>query len=164
MSGLAALRILVVDDKPQMRSIVGAVLSSAGVGQVSYAADGERALELVSSGAVDVVFADLEMPVMNGLELISAIRGLSTRERYLPIIMLTAHSDLARLSEARDRGMTEFLCKPVTARSILSRLEAVILRSRPFVSAPDYFGPDRRRAANGDKSKARRRSMDHGRP
>lgn len=161
MSGLAALRVLVVDDKPQMRSIVGTVLTAAGVGHVSFAPDGGRALELVADGRIDAVFADFEMPVMNGLDLISAIRGLTTRERYVPIIMLTAHSDLARLHEARDRGMTEFLCKPVTARSILSRLEAVILRARPFVSAPDYFGPDRRRTTNGDKSKARR-LMDHG--
>jgi two-component system, chemotaxis family, chemotaxis protein CheY len=151
----------VVDDKPQMRSIVGAVLSAAGVGQVCYAPDGQRALEVISSASVDAVFADLEMPVMNGLDLISAIRGLSTRERYIPVIMLTAHSDRKRLGAARDRGMTEFLCKPVTARSILSRLQAVIQRSRPFVSAPGYFGPDRRRAGNADKAAARRRHSDH---
>lgn len=160
MSSLAALRILVVDDVQQMRSIVGTVLDSAGVGQVSFAADGARALEIVNSGSVDAVFVDFEMPVLNGLDLISAIRALPSRERYIPIIMLTAHSDIARLNEARDRGMTEFLCKPVTARSILARLEAVILRARPFISAPGYFGPDRRRGANAAKAAARRRQVD----
>ena len=53
--------------------------------------------------------------------------------------------DLPRLNAARDRGVNEFLAKPVTARDILKRLESVILRPRPYVAATDFFGPDRRR-------------------
>jgi DNA-binding response OmpR family regulator len=63
----------------------------------------------------------------------------------MPIIMLTGHSDRAHLDAARDRGVTEFLCKPVTARTILTRLETAIMNPRPFVDAPGFFGPDRRR-------------------
>ena len=51
----------------------------------------------------------------------------------------------ARLNAARDRGVNEFLAKPVTARDILKRLESVILRPRPYVAAADFFGPDQRR-------------------
>jgi len=64
---------------------------------------------------------------------------------FLPIIMLTGHAERARVEEARDSGVTEFVVKPVTARSVLDRLNAVIMRPRPFVRTADYFGPDRRR-------------------
>ena len=78
----------------------------------------------------------------------------------MPIIMLTGHSDRLRLDAARDRGVTEFLCKPVTARAILSRLEAVILQPRPFVNAAKYFGPDRRRIRQGVYDGPMRRMTD----
>jgi CheY-like chemotaxis protein len=143
--GLAALRYLVIDDNKQMRTIVGSVLMAAGARNIHYAPDGRRGLELMAQVSVDVVYVDYEMPVMNGLAFISAVRALRGEDRYMPIIMLTGHSDRLRLDGARDRGVTEFLCKPVTARAILMRLEAVILRPRPFVASGDYFGPDRRR-------------------
>lgn len=82
---------------------------------------------------------------MNGLDFALAVRRLSLPARFTPIIMLTGHSDRIRLNAARDRGVTEFLCKPVTARTILTRLNAVIMQPRPFVNATTYFGPDRRR-------------------
>ena len=102
-------------------------------------------MEVVTSVSIDIAYVDYEMPVMNGLEFISRVRALDSRDRYLPIIMLTGHSDLLRLNAARDRGVSEFLCKPVTTLSILNRLDEVILRSRPFVQSTDFFGPDRRR-------------------
>ena len=143
--GLAALRILVVDDSREMCSIVGTVLTAAGVGQVHYAQNGKRGLEVVAEFPIDVAYVDQEMPVMNGLDFVAAIRAEQSTERYMPIIMLTGHSDLRHINAARDRGVTEFLCKPVTAKAILSRLNAVIMEPRPFMSSPTYFGPDRRR-------------------
>ncbi|HTI66547.1 MAG TPA: response regulator [Caulobacteraceae bacterium] len=143
--GLAALRLLVVDDNAQMRTIVGTVLTAAGVRQLHYAPDGRRGLEAVREFKPDVCYVDHEMPVMNGLDFISAVRSCDRSERYLPIIMLTGYSDMIRLNAARDLGVTEFLCKPVTARTILNRLNAVIMHPRPFVTASEYVGPDRRR-------------------
>ena len=145
--GLGALRILVVDDNEQMRTIIGTVLAAAGVGRLFYAPDGRHALDLIRHEPVDVAYVDYEMPVMNGLDFISRVRMLPGEMRYLPIIMLTGHSDLPRLNGARDRGVTEFLTKPVTARTILTRLGAVIFHPRPFVVAPHFFGPERRRRA-----------------
>ena len=142
---LAKLRLLVVDDNKQMRTIVGAVLSAAGVGHLHYAQDGEDALRVMEDYPIDCVYIDHEMPKMNGLDFISAVRRQVTQRRFMPLIMLTGHSDLPRIHAARDRGATEFLGKPVTARDILRRLEAVIMRPRMFVSSDDYFGPDRRR-------------------
>jgi two-component system, chemotaxis family, chemotaxis protein CheY len=143
--GLAALRILVLDDSREMCTIVGTVLAAAGVGHLHYAQHGRRGLEVMSEYSIDVAYVDHEMPGMNGLEFVSAVRAMDSSVRYLPIIMLTGHSDLGHINAARDRGVTEFLCKPVTSRTILTRLNAVIMEPRPFVDSSDYFGPDRRR-------------------
>ncbi|MFI4933000.1 MAG: response regulator [Caulobacterales bacterium] len=158
--GLGALQLLVIDDNAQMRTIVGTVLAAAGARHIYYAADGRQGLEIVGARKIDVAYVDHEMPVMNGLEFISAVRALETLDQFLPIIMLTGHSDLRRLNEARDRGVTEFVAKPVSAKTILTRLDAVIQRPRPFVRSDSYFGPDRRRHDGSYEGPMRRRS-DH---
>ena len=158
--GLRALSILVVDDNEQMRTIIGTVLAAAGVGRVYYAADGRAGLESLARYEIDVVYADYEMPTMNGLDFIARVRAQGGAARLTPIIMLTGHSDMLRLSAARDRGVNEFLAKPVTARDILKRLESVILRPRPYVAAADFFGPDRRRRSPVGYTGPLRRAVD----
>ena len=158
--GLGALRILVVDDNEQMRTIIGTVLAAAGVGRLYYAPDGRHGLDQLMRDPVDVAYVDYEMPTMNGLDFISRVRALPGEVRYLPIIMLTGHSDLPRLNAARDRGVNEFLAKPVTARDILKRLESVIVRPRPYVAATDFFGPDRRRRSPAGYTGPLRRAVD----
>ena len=160
MTGLAALTILVVDDNPQMRTIVGTVLAAAGVRRLHYAPDGLAGIRAAAACQPDVCFVDYEMPVMNGLDFIAALRSQPAPLRFAPIIMLTGHSDELRLRRARDLGVTEFLCKPVSASTILRRLETVILKPRPFVQSSDFFGPDRRRLKLVDYAGPRRRSTD----
>ena len=159
-SGLAALRILVIDDNPQMRTIVGTVLSAAGVGQIFYAQNGREGLSALLECQPDVTFVDYEMPEMNGLDFIARVRALDCDLRMTALIMLTGHSDGPRLRAARDRGVTEFLAKPVAARTILARLQSVILHPRPFILSGNYFGPDRRRRNAEDYAGPRRRASD----
>jgi two-component system chemotaxis response regulator CheY len=159
-SGLAALRILVVDDNPQMRTIVGTVLAAAGVGRIFYAQNGREGLSALMLHQPDITFVDYEMPQMNGLDFISRVRTLDSDLRMTPLIMLTGHSDAPRLHAARDRGVNEFLAKPVAARTILSRLQAVILHPRPFILTKSYFGPERRRRNAEAYAGPRRRASD----
>jgi CheY-like chemotaxis protein len=157
---LAALRILVVDDNPQMREITCAVLKAAGVNDIHTAQDGNRGLKKLSELNFDCIFTDFEMPVMNGIEFVQRIRSEKAAHRFTPIIMLTGYSELNHIKLARDSGVSEFLRKPVTAREILMRLEAVILRPRPFVNSREYFGPDRRRVRRDDYPGPHRRAKD----
>jgi DNA-binding response OmpR family regulator len=62
--------------------------------------------------------------------------------------MLTGHTEMNRVMEARDAGVHEFLAKPISAKSIYARIRAIIERPRPFIRAGVYFGPDRRRRNN----------------
>jgi len=144
-----SLSILVIDDSRDMREIIGAVLTGIGVTKLHFAADGASGLASVSAYDFDIVFVDQEMPGHRGLDVIREIRKRKDGKQFLPIIMLTGHSDLRHLVEARDAGVTEFLCKPVTARTIVERLLTVIHRPRPFIRCATYFGPDRRRGGRG---------------
>jgi CheY-like chemotaxis protein len=157
---LSLLRLLIVDDNPQMRMIMGTVLGSAGIHDIHNAADGRQGLEALAERTFDCIYCDFEMPHMNGLEFVETVRRNDSTHRYTPIIMLTGYSDYAHLSLARDKGVTEFLRKPVSARDILLRLEAVILRPRPFVNSDAYFGPDRRRTRPTAYFGPKRRSKD----
>ena len=75
--------------------------------------------------------------------------------------MMTGHSEKSRVYEARDAGVTEFVVKPITAKAIFDRIQAVIFRPRPFVKTADYFGPDRRRSGSAVYTGPLRRSTDH---
>jgi len=150
-----ALQFLLVDDNHHMRAIVSAILRSSGVRHLREAQDGAEALESLGHWPADIVIADFKMAPMDGVEFVRAVRQSKTP--YLPVIMMTGFSDRGRVCEARDVGVTEILAKPITARSLLERVESVILQPRPFVRSDAYFGPCRRRTVQGHYSGEERR-------
>lgn len=161
MSALSSIHVLLADDNPNMRAIVAAMLKSVGVGRLTEAEDGAAALELLRQEAVDIAIVDFRMEPMDGVAFTRAVRNeADSANPYLPVIMMTGHSEKSRVTEARDAGVTEFVAKPVKAQTLLTRLEAVILRPRPFVRAPGYFGPDRRRTGTVGYAGPFRRSDD----
>jgi CheY-like chemotaxis protein len=162
MSSLQALQVLLVDDNQHMRAITSSVLQSAGVRKVREAADGTAGLEILREQAIDLAIVDFNMFPLDGVEFTRLVRNSpDTTNPYLPIIMMTGHSEKSRVYEARDAGVTEFVVKPITAKAILDRIQAVIFRPRPFVKTDGYFGPDRRRtAATGYKGPLRRSTDD----
>ena len=89
------------------------------------------------------------MPIFDGLELVQMIRQPAANANpYVPIIMLTGHSEKHRVVRARDAGITEFLAKPISATALYERILNLIANPRPFIRTKTYFGPDRRRNAN----------------
>jgi two-component system, chemotaxis family, chemotaxis protein CheY len=161
MASLKALQVLLVDDNPHMLTITSAVLHSAGVTHVTQASDGAAALEVLRREPIDLVIVDFKMFPMNGVEFTRLVRNSpDSANPYLPIIMMTGHSDAVRVYEARDAGVTEFVVKPITAKAILDRIQAVIFHPRPFVRTDGYFGPDRRRTQTSNYKGAMRRRSD----
>lgn len=161
MASLAALQILLVDDNQHMRAITSAVLQSAGIAKVLEASDGGAALKMLRDHQVDLAIVDFNMFPIDGIEFTRLVRNSpDSVDPYLPIIMMTGHSEKNRVYEARDAGVTEFVVKPITAKTILSRIQAVIFKPRPFVKTDSYFGPDRRRLQAADYKGPRRRSTD----
>lgn len=143
---LENVRVLVVDDQDFIRSLLRHILGVLGCKQISDAQNGEIAWDIMLDNPPDLLIADWEMQPMDGIELVGKVRNdKNSPDRFMPIIMLTAHSERPRIIAARDSGVNEFVMKPISAKTLFSRLNAVIEHPRRFVRTSEYFGPDRRR-------------------
>ena len=161
MAFLKSVQILLVDDNQHMRAIASAILASAGASKIREVSDGAQALQALREQHFDLAIVDFNMAPLDGVEFTRLIRNSADSPNpYLPIIMMTGHSEKSRVQEARDAGVTEFVVKPITAKAMLDRIQAVILRPRPFVKCDGYFGPDRRRMQKPDYAGPFRRSTD----
>jgi two-component system chemotaxis response regulator CheY len=110
----------------------------------------------------DIVICDWLMEPMDGNTFTKMIRkSENSSDIYVPIIMLTGHTELTRVVTARDAGVNEFLAKPVSATNIYQRIKMVLESPRQFIRTNDYFGPDRRRRDDPSyKGEERRRSAE----
>jgi CheY-like chemotaxis protein len=145
------LRILVVDDNVHMRKLVVTILQAFGADQIYEAIDGEKAWSIMRDSNPDVVVLDWQMEGMSGLDFAKQIRtSPQTPNPFVPIIMLTGHTHIEQVRQARDAGVNEFLAKPVSVKAILSRLISVIEHPRPYVRTKSYFGPCRRRRVSDE--------------
>src|ERR1700755_1411244 len=143
------LRFLVIDDNAHMRRIMRSLLHGFGTRDVYEAEDGAAGLEAFTQYGPDIIITDWVMPIFDGLELVQMIRQPGANANpYIPIIMLTGHSEKRRVMTARDAGVTEFLAKPISAKSLYHRIVNVVGNPRAFIKTKNYFGPDRRRSAN----------------
>ncbi|HTK14311.1 MAG TPA: response regulator [Xanthobacteraceae bacterium] len=143
------LRFLVIDDNAHMRRILRTLLHGFGTREVYEAEDGAAGLEAFTHHLPDLIITDWVMPIFDGLELTQMIRQPGANSNpYVPIIMLTGHSEKRRVIAARDAGITEFLAKPISAKLLYERILNVVANPRPFIKTKTYFGPDRRRGMN----------------
>lgn len=157
---LRRLQFLVVDDNAAMRSIIRNILKELQVETIREAQDGAEALSLLRELTFDMVITDWNMKPMNGLQFVRSIRlSKDSPNRYIPIIMVTAYTELGQVVTARDAGITEFLAKPVSARSLFSRIKSVIENHRQYVRSQNFFGPDRRRRKAAPYSGTERRDV-----
>ena len=153
------LRVLVVDDNRFMRETVEAILESIGIGTVYHAENAEDGFNTVKAQLPDVIVSDWDMEPGDGITLVKWLRSRpDSPDRYVPIIMLTGFSERNRVVAARDSGVTEFLAKPVSTKSMHARLISIIDQPRPFIRTDTYFGPDRRRRTDS-KYKGRERRL-----
>jgi len=140
------LRVLVVDDNAHMRKLVVTILQAFGVTQIAEADSGDRAWQSLRDSNPDVIVLDWVMEGISGLELIRMIRSNPQAPNpFVPVIMLTGHTSLDHVRQARDAGVNEFIAKPVSVKTMMSRLVSVIEHPRPYVRTGVFFGPCRRR-------------------
>ena len=119
------------------------------------------AFDALCDSAVDLAIVDFNMAPVDGVAFTRRVRtDRKSPNIYLPIIMMTGHSEKHRVMDARDAGVNEFVVKPITAKAILDRIHSVIFKPRSFVKCDSYFGPDRRRSMGTDYAGPRRRSTD----
>jgi len=114
-------RFLVVDDFSTMRRILRNLLKELGFVNVQEAADGVVALEKLKAEPFDFVISDWNMPNMNGIELLQAIRA-DVMLRHLPVLMVTAEAKRENVIMAAEAGANGFVVKPFTAATLDEKL------------------------------------------
>jgi len=117
-------KILAVDDSASMRQMVSFTLKSAGF-QVTEASDGVEGLKAAKSGSFDVVISDVNMPNMDGLEMVKEIRSLPSY-KFVPILMLTTESSGDKKQAGRSAGATGWIVKPFNPDQLLATVKKVI--------------------------------------
>ncbi len=121
-------RILIVEDEQADRIILASILEGAGH-EVYFASDGRHALKIYTKTSIDVVVTDLQMPYVDGLELIEALRALAPDE---PIIAVSG-KEPALLAAAKKQGVQATLSKPVEPRQLLEAVAAAA-QGRPVAA------------------------------
>jgi two-component system chemotaxis response regulator CheY len=160
-AGFEKLKALVVDDNAHMRALLRALLNSTGIKDVVEAAHGGAAFEALRERKCDLVLSDMAMKPMDGIEFTRLVRTADhSPNPFVPIIMISGHTEKHRVEAARDAGVTEFLAKPITAAALFSRIAEIVERPRAYVRTHGYFGPDRRRRQSDDFAGPWRRATD----
>ncbi len=128
------MRVLVVDDDPDIRGLLGELLGRAGY-EVTEAADGREGLRLFYASRPDVVVLDVSMPELDGWQTLERIRDLSDT----PVLMLTARG--AELEKVRGlkAGADDYVTKPFGRQELLARVEALLRRQRAAESLPEAY-------------------------
>lgn len=116
--------ILTVDDSASIRQMVSFTLKQSGF-TVVEAEDGVKGLEAAQSNAIDLVITDLNMPNMNGLELIERLRALPNF-KFTPILMLTTESDDSKKFAGKQAGATGWIVKPFNPEQLLKVIDRVL--------------------------------------
>ncbi len=155
------LSALIIDDNPSMRELIRAMLGAFGVTNMMDAREGEHAMTRMEDFHFDLIITDWVMEPMDGIEFTRWLRtSANSPDPYLPVIMVTGHTEQRRVVEARDAGVNEFIAKPATAKTLLQKMIQVIEHPRPYVRTQSFFGPDRRRRSEPFKGEDRRAPPD----
>jgi len=117
-------KILAVDDSTSMRQMVTFTLQGAGH-SVKEAADGQEALNIAKDEQFDLVLSDVNMPVMDGIELVKNLRTLNGY-KYTPILMLTTESSSDKKTEGKSAGATGWIVKPFNPDQLLNTIKKVL--------------------------------------
>ncbi|MCG3117632.1 MAG: chemotaxis response regulator CheY [Candidatus Manganitrophus sp. SA1] len=118
------MKILVVDDMSSMRRIIKNTLKQLGYPNTDEAEDGDKALEMVRNAPFDLVVSDWNMPNMNGLDLLKAIRQ-DPKLSALPVLMVTTEAEMDHILEAIRSGVNSYILKPFTPETMKEKIDKV---------------------------------------
>jgi len=147
---ISGLNILVLEKNVLIRRLLTDVFREFGVPTVQSTANVDAAFQMFCQFPVDIILSDWTYD-LDGMEFLKKVRlDADSPNPFIPVIVITANTEIRHVFEARDTGMTEYLAKPISAKLIYMRIISVIENNRAFVRVNNFFGPDRRRRI-GDK-------------
>jgi two-component system chemotaxis response regulator CheY len=121
------MKVLVVDDFSTMRRIIKNLLRDLGFTNISEADDGNTALPMLKAGDFDFVVTDWNMPVMQGIDLLKAIRA-DEKLSHIPVLMVTAEAKKDQIVMAAQAGVNGYIVKPFTAATLSAKLDKIFQR------------------------------------
>lgn len=124
MPAASAIKVLVVDDQMSMRALIRTTLQQLGFADIDDAPDGEAALSKLLHQKPHLVISDFNMPKVNGLELLRAMRAHEPLKK-VGFIMLTGRADKDLVQRAVQFGANNYLAKPFNAATLKAKIEAV---------------------------------------
>ena len=127
MTHASDLKFLVVDDFSTMRRIVRGLLKEMGCNNVEEAEDGQVALNMMKSGRYDFVVSDINMPVMNGFELLKAVKADETL-KHVPVLMVTAEARKEDIVLAAQSGAAGYIVKPFTKATLEDKVNNILTK------------------------------------
>jgi DNA-binding response OmpR family regulator len=154
-------RVLVIEPALASGRLLIELLKNLGGRDICVETTDAGAMAAAKAFEPQIIFSELGGPQFDGLKFTRALRRSSLAARYAPVIMVTSEATAAAIVGARNAGVHEFLRKPFTTKDLVRRLEAVTLRSRDWIEAINYIGPDRRRFNSGDYQGPRKRQTDN---
>jgi two-component system, chemotaxis family, chemotaxis protein CheY len=121
------LNLLIVDDSAAIRKILERVLRQAGIplGEVYQSGDGAEAIEVLKGQSVGLILADINMPNMDGLELLQKLKA-APQWQNIPVIMVTTESSQTKVMKAVELGAAGYIRKPFTADQIKAKLDGFL--------------------------------------
>ena len=125
MSNPTDLKFLIVDDFSTMRRIVRGLLKEIGYNNAEEAEDGSVALNMLKNGKFDFVVSDINMPVMTGFELLSAVKADATL-KHLPVLMVTAEARKEDIVRAAQDGAAGYIVKPFTKATLEEKVQKIM--------------------------------------
>jgi two-component system, chemotaxis family, chemotaxis protein CheY len=122
-----SFNVLIVDDSNAMRAVISKIISMSGfkMDKCLQAGNGKQAMEILVNEWVDVIISDINMPDMNGLELLTQLK-LDDLYKEIPVIMISTEGSDERIKEAFDRGAQGFIKKPFLPEELRKKLYDVI--------------------------------------
>lgn len=121
----ATFKVLVVDDQLTMREVTKLALQEMGVRQIMDSENGSEAFQKCTTQPVDMIISDFNMPEMDGLGLLRAVRG-HPAVRKLPFILVTGRGDNELVVKAAQLGVNNYIVKPFTSQMLREKIEAVV--------------------------------------
>ncbi len=127
-TGIRGAKILIADDEPGVRQVLRRVLTADLRAEVEEASDGLSVLAALQTATFDLVIMDIQMGPLDGLDTLEAIRRVAST-RALPVVMITANADAARVTRLRELGVADIIAKPFSLSVLRDRLVPVLSRS-----------------------------------
>lgn len=122
---MAALKFLIIEDSPTMRQLIRFALNRLPQAEVIEASDGVDGLKKLSSNEIDLILTDINMPIMDGLKLVSLVRG-NDAYRDIPIVIITTEGAQEDRERAMALGANAYITKPIQATSLLTTVKDLL--------------------------------------